>query len=59
MSFTVLFAVFALLVLIIIFGLTYKIKGLKTAFITTGTAFLLSAILLVVAIYVIVSAMPN
>jgi hypothetical protein len=59
MSFTVLFAVFALLVLIIIFGLTYKMKGVKTALITTGIAFVILAILFVATIYIIVSVMPN
>lgn len=59
MSFTILYAALALLVLIVIFGLTYKIKGLKTAFVTTGIAFTASAILFVAVIYAIASTMPN
>jgi hypothetical protein len=59
MSFTVLFAVSAFLALIIIFGLTYKMKGVKTALLTTGIAFVILAILFVATIYVIVSVMPN
>ena len=59
MSFTVLYAILAFLALIIIFGLTYRIKGVKTAIITTGIAFVIFAILFVATIYVIVSVMPN
>lgn len=57
MSLTVLFVMFALLALIVIFGLTYKIKGLKTAFITTGVAFVVFTLLFVAMIQVIVNAM--
>lgn len=59
MSFTILYAAFALLALIVLFGIMYKIKGLKIAFITTGIAFVVSAVLFVAAIYAIVSVMPN
>lgn len=59
MSFTILYAAFALLVLIVIFGLTYKIKGLKTAIVTTGIAFTASAIFFVALIYAIVTMMPK
>jgi hypothetical protein len=53
MSFTVLYAVLTLLALIVIFGVTYKLKGWKVAFLATGLAFLLSALLLSVLIFVI------
>jgi hypothetical protein len=59
MSFTALFAVFALLALIVIFGLAYKIKGLKAALITTVAAFMVIAAVFVAMIYAIVSVMPN
>ncbi len=59
MAFTILYAVLTLLVLIVVFGFTYKIKGLKTAFLATGIAFALFAVLLVATIYAITSAMPN
>jgi hypothetical protein len=57
MSFTVLFALFALLVLIVVFGLAYKIRGLKTALILTAAAFVVFAVLFVGLIYVITNAM--
>jgi hypothetical protein len=53
MSFTILYAVLTLLALIVIFGVTYKIKGWKVAFLATGLAFILSALFLVALIYVI------
>lgn len=59
MAFTVLFVAFVLLTLLIIFGVMYKMKGLKTALITTGVAFILSAVAYIAVIYLIVSAMPN
>jgi hypothetical protein len=59
MAFTVLFAVLAFLALIIVFGITYKIKGVKIAFLTTGIALAILAILFVATIYIIVSVMPN
>ena len=59
MSFTILFAAFVLFALLVIFGITYKIKGLKTALIATGVMFILSAVAYVAVIYLIVSAMPN
>ena len=59
MSFTALFAVFALLALIVIFALAYKIKGLTVALITTVAAFMVIAALFVAMIYAIVSVMPN
>lgn len=59
MPFTLLYALFTILALLIVFGVTYKIKGLKFAFITTGIAFIFSALLFVVTMYAIVSVMPN
>jgi hypothetical protein len=59
MAFTVLVAVLALLLLVIIFGLTYKIKGLNTALITTGIAFVVLATLFIATIYAISSVMSN
>lgn len=59
MSFTVLFAALAFLVLIIIFGLTYKLKGLKTAFLAAGIAFIAFAILFVSILFVIANSMAN
>ena len=59
MAFTILYAVLTLFVLIVVFGFTYKIKGLKTAFLATGIAFVLFAVLLVATIYAITIVMPN
>ena len=59
MSFTAIFAVLAVLGLIIIFGLTYKMKGLKTALIAAGTASIVLVVLFVATIYAIASVMPN
>ena len=53
MSFTGLYAMLTLLALIVVFGVTYKIKGWKVAFLATGLAFILSALFLVALIYVI------
>jgi hypothetical protein len=53
MSFTVLYAVLTLLALIVVFGVTYKLKGWRIAFLATGLAFVLSALFLVALIYVI------
>lgn len=53
MSFTVLYAVLTLLVLIVIFGITNKIKGWKIALLATGVAFVLSVLFLMGLIFVI------
>jgi hypothetical protein len=53
MSFTSLYAVLTLLALIVVFGVTYKIKGWKVAFLATGLALMLSTLFLVALIYVI------
>ena len=57
MSFTIILALFALLGLAVVFGVTYKIKGLKAAFIATGITLLVFSTLYVVIIYAIVNAM--
>ncbi len=59
MAFTVLFVVATLFVLALIFGIVWKIKGLKIALIATAGAFLAAAALFAIMIYVIVSSMPN
>ncbi len=59
MSFTVLFATLAFLALAAIFGVTYALKGWKTAFLATGVAFLLIALLLAGLVFFIVNSMPN
>lgn len=58
-SFTALSAGFILFALLILFGLTYKFKGLKTAFIATSVALVVSVIVFAAAIYAIVRVIPN
>jgi hypothetical protein len=53
MSFAILYAVLALLALVVIFGVVHKIKGWKIAFLATGLAFVFSILLLMGLIYVI------
>jgi hypothetical protein len=57
MPFTIILALFAVLGLAVVFGVTYKIKGLKAAFIATGITLLVFSTLYVVTIYAIVNAM--
>ena len=57
MSFTAIFATFALLALLLIFGAAYKFKGLKMAFLAAGVAFVLFAGLLMALVYAIVNSM--
>lgn len=59
MSFTAWFAIFALILLVVVFGLTYFIRGLKAALIATLAALIVMAVFFVGLIYVIVNAMPN
>jgi len=54
---TIIFVLFALFVLVIIFGVTYLIKGLNTALITTGVALVGFLILYIGMIYLIVKSM--
>ena len=58
MSFIIILPLLALLGLAVVFGVTYKRKGLKAAFIATGIAFAIFSILFVAAIYVSANAMP-
>jgi hypothetical protein len=57
MSLTLLLAVFFLILLLVIFGLAFALKGWKTALIATGISFVLFAVLFVVIIQVVVSSM--
>ncbi len=57
MAITILLAALALLGLVVIFAIAYKVKGLKAALITTGVSFILFSIFYVAAIFSIVSAM--
>ena len=54
---TVLFAMFAVFVLIVIFGIAYKIRGLQAALIVTGVMFIGFIVLYVGMIYLIVNSM--
>jgi hypothetical protein len=56
-SFTILFAVLALLALIVIFGISYARKGWKVAFLATGIALVLLAGAYVVLVQAITGAM--
>lgn len=57
MSFTIVLPILGLLGLVVVFGVTYKIKGLKAALIATGIAFVVFSMLYVAAIYVVANAM--
>ena len=57
MSITIILAMLALLGLGIVFAVSYKIKGWKVAFITTGIALVVFSILYVMIIFAIASAM--
>jgi hypothetical protein len=57
MSFIIILPLLALIGLVVVFGVTYKSKGLKAAFIATGIAFVIFAILFAAAIYLSASAM--
>ncbi len=57
MTATILLAILVLLLLVIVFGITWKIKGLKVAFLATGATFIVSSILYVATISIIVSSM--
>jgi len=59
MSFTVLFAVLSVLTLIVVFAVTFAIRGLKTALIAAGMTFIVIAVLFAGLLYVIVNAMAN
>ncbi len=57
MSFTLILAIAALLGIIVIFGVTFAWKGIKTALFSTGAALVLFAILYVALIALISSSM--
>jgi hypothetical protein len=57
MTFTIILALFGLLGLGIVFGIAYKIKGLKFGLITSGIALIVLAVLYVAALYTITSTM--
>ena len=54
---TVLYVLFALIMLVVIFGVTYLIKGLKTALVTTGVVLIGVLVLYIGMIYLIVNSM--
>ena len=54
---TILYVSFLLFVLIVIFGVTYIIKGLKIALITTGVVLVSSLVLYIGMIYLILNSM--
>ena len=58
MSFIIVLPLLGLVGLAVVFGVTYKRKGLKAAFIATGIALFVFSILYAAAIYVRASAMP-
>ena len=58
MSFIIVLPLLGLVGLAVVFGVTYKRKGLKAAFIATGFALFVFSILYAAAIYVKASAMP-
>lgn len=57
MPFTTMLVIIALLVLGIVFWVAYRIKGLKLAFISSGIALVIFAILYVATVYAITSTM--
>jgi hypothetical protein len=57
MPFTAIFILFALLIAAMVFGIFYKAKGLKAAFLTSGLAFFLLVILFLATMNVLLSAM--
>jgi len=59
MAFTLILTLLALFALLVIFVVVYKWKGLKTAIIATGSAFLVFAGMMALAIVVIVNSMGN
>ena len=59
MSFVAILALLALFALVIIFGIMFKWKGWKTAFITTGGALIVFAGMIAIIIVMIVNSMGN
>jgi hypothetical protein len=56
-SFTILYAAVVFCALILVFGVTYRFKGLKVAVLSTAAAFVASVVLLMAMIYAITFAM--
>ena len=54
---TILYVLFALFMLVVIFGVTYLMKGLKTALVTTGVVLIGLFVLYMGMIYLIVNSM--
>lgn len=54
---TILYILFVLFMLAVVFGITYLIKGFKTALITTGILFVGFLVLYIGIIYLIVNSM--
>jgi len=54
---TLLYVLFTLIMVIVIFGATYMIKGLKTALITTGVVLVGFLVFYIGMIYLIVNSM--
>ncbi len=54
---TIFYALFALFVLLVVFGVIYKIKGLRVALFATGTVLAGFAVLYFGLIYLIVNSM--
>ncbi len=57
MPFTVIYALIVLLVSVVVFGVTYKKKGIKTALVASVVSFFLLAILWVAAVNIMLSNM--
>jgi hypothetical protein len=54
---TIYYILIALFMAVVVFGITYKIKGLKTALVTTGVVFIGFLGLYLGMIYLIVNSM--
>lgn len=54
---SVLFVLFAVFVFVVIFGITYKVRGLQAALIAAGVTFIGFIVLYVGMIYLIVNSM--
>jgi len=54
---TILYVLFALFMLVVIFGVTYLIKGPKTVLVTTGVVLIGFLVLYMGMIYLIVNSM--
>ncbi len=57
MAFSGLLAVFFLFVLAVVFGIIYRVKGVKTAVISTGVMLMIAIVVYVAAIYSLAKVM--